>query len=319
MDEVKLEPDSERHSSHSTIREPGTSEMFTFTEAKPGLAVIKQEPKAEMDLEPDGTIDPEPDDEQDSMALNTEREGSVDEQEDLLWPLAFLEVEIKTEDNTWSNAAETMKVDTDCVARDEQHRVHLEELNGVGKMTWNGYVELKTDRRGPRKHFNTTEEKLKKQRERDRLRKRRYRASRSQEATARDRERNRLNMRKIRASLKNEEIKRQRETDRTHTKFPELSGGDGIEKWHERSRKYKRKPVSALTPEQLERQRERNRIHMRKFRASLSAEELERRREKDMLLKRKAREVIKHQKQDIIYSRLQCLKVDLRNKAAGTQ
>jgi hypothetical protein len=96
-------------------------------------------------------------------------------------------------------------------------------------------------------------------------------------------------------------IKRQRETDRTHTKFPELSEGDGIEKWHERSRKYKMKPVVALTPQQLARQRERNRIYTRKFRASLSAEELERRREKDRFLKRKAREVIKHQKQDITF------------------
>jgi uncharacterized protein YigA (DUF484 family) len=82
---------------------------------------------------------------------------------------------------------------------------------------------------------------------------------------------------------------------------PELSEGNGMEKWHERSRKHKRKPVVALTPQQLERQRERNRIYMRKFRASLSGEELERRREKDRLLKRRVREVMKHQKQDITF------------------
>lgn len=76
------------------------------------------------------------------MALNTEREGSVVEQEDLLWPIPSLEVEIKAEDDIWSNAAETMKVNMDGVTRDEQHGVHLKEVNGVGKMTWNGYVEL---------------------------------------------------------------------------------------------------------------------------------------------------------------------------------
>ncbi|PNF38948.1 hypothetical protein B7P43_G07037 [Cryptotermes secundus] len=283
--------------------------MFAFTEAKPGLAMIKLQLKAEIDRESDGTTDPEPDDEQDSMALNTEREGSVVEQEDLLWHVAFLEVEIKAEDDIWSNAAETMKVDMDCVTRDEQHGVHLKDLNGVGKMTCNEYVELNTERRGPRKHFtrNMSEEKLEKRRERDRLRKRRYGASRSQDAIARERERIRLNRRKIRVSLKYEEIKRQRETERTHTKFPDLSEGDGIEMWYERIRKYKRKPVAALTSQQLERQRERNRTYMRKYRASLSAEELERRREKDRLQKRKAREVIKHQKQDITHSKLQCL------------
>jgi hypothetical protein len=46
--------------------------------------VINLEPKAEIYLEPDGTIGPEPDDEHDSVALNTERRGSVVEQEDLL-------------------------------------------------------------------------------------------------------------------------------------------------------------------------------------------------------------------------------------------
>lgn len=55
MDEFKLEPDSEKHSSQSIIRDPGTSEMFTLTEAKPGLAMIKLQPKAEIDLESDGT------------------------------------------------------------------------------------------------------------------------------------------------------------------------------------------------------------------------------------------------------------------------
>jgi hypothetical protein len=105
-------------------------------------------------------------------------------------------------------------------------------------------------------------------------------------------------MENIRASRKNEEIKRQTETNVAHKKMsvvPELSEGNDIEKRHNRSRKSKRKPVTALTPQQLERQGERNRTYMRKFRASLSAEELERRREKDRPLKRRAREVMKHQ------------------------
>jgi Spy/CpxP family protein refolding chaperone len=68
-----------------------------------------------------------------------------------------------------------------------------------------------------------------------------------------------------------------------------------------KSGKSKRKPVTALTPQQLQRQRERNRTYMRKFRALLSAEELERRREKDRLQKRRAREVMKHQKQDVTF------------------
>jgi hypothetical protein len=50
--------------------------MFTFTEAKPVLAVIKLEPKAEIHLEPY--------DDQDPVALNIGRDGSVVEQEDLL-------------------------------------------------------------------------------------------------------------------------------------------------------------------------------------------------------------------------------------------
>jgi hypothetical protein len=196
---------------------------------------------------------------------------------------------------------------TVCNVRILEHYFFL-FLDFNSKMTWNGYVELKRERGRPRKHVNMSEEeKLTKQRERNRLRKRRYRASKPQEALARERERNRLYMRKIRASLTNEEIKRQREADKTRKKMsfmsvvPELSEGNGVEKWHERSRKHKRKPVIALTPQQLERQRERNRLYMRKFRASLSGEELERRREKDRLLKRRARELMKHKKQDITF------------------
>jgi hypothetical protein len=51
--------------------------MFTFTEVKSGLAVIKLEPKAEIYLEPDSITDPEPDDEKDTLAFNIERDGSV--------------------------------------------------------------------------------------------------------------------------------------------------------------------------------------------------------------------------------------------------
>jgi hypothetical protein len=178
-------------------------------------------------------------------------------------------------------------------------------------MTWNGCMELKRKRGRPKKHVHMSEEeKLAKQRERNRLRKRRYRASKSQEAIARERERNRLYMRKIRASLTSEEVERQRERDKVHKRValmsvtPELSelcGEDDMQMWHERNRKNTRKPVIALTPQQLQRQRERNRVYMRKFRASLSGEELERRREKDKLLKRRAREIMKQQNQDISF------------------
>jgi hypothetical protein len=178
--------------------------MFTSTEVKPGLAVIKLEPKAEIYLEPDGITDPEPDDEKDTLAFNIERDGSVVEHEDLPCFLAFLEVEIKAEDDILENAAETMKVGMNGVTRDEQQGDHLEGLNGVAKMTWNGHVELNSERRKPKKHVNMSEEeKMAEQRVRDRQCRSRYPAYRSEEAIARERERNRLNMRKIRASLKN--------------------------------------------------------------------------------------------------------------------
>jgi hypothetical protein len=290
MDELKLEPNSEREPWRSIIRKPGTP--VTFTEMAPSLALIKVEPKEETDMEPDGIIDSEPDDEQDPMGLN-----SVVDEEDPPCPLAFLAVEIKAEDDTWDDAQAAKEVEIDGAT-------HVEKLNDVSKMTWNGHVELRGGTGRPRKHVNMTEEQLAKQRERNRLRKRRYRASMSQEAIARERERNRLSMKKIRASRKNDEIKRQTETDMTHRKtsvVPELSEGNDIEKRHKRRRKSKRKPVTALTPEQLELQRERNRTYMRKFRASLSAEELERRREKDRLLKRRAREVMKHKERDVTF------------------
>jgi hypothetical protein len=62
-----------------------------------GMAVMKLEPKGEIDLDPDGIIDPERDDELDPLDLNTERDGSVVEQDDLPCPLAFLSVESKAE------------------------------------------------------------------------------------------------------------------------------------------------------------------------------------------------------------------------------
>jgi hypothetical protein len=45
MEELKLEPDTERHSSYGTIRRPGTPELFTFTEVKVNccLAATAQE------------------------------------------------------------------------------------------------------------------------------------------------------------------------------------------------------------------------------------------------------------------------------------
>lgn len=180
-------------------------------------------------------------------------------------------------------------------------------------MTWNGCMELKRKGGRPKKHVHMSEEeKLAKQRERNRLRKRQCWASKSQEAITRERERNRLYMRKIRASLTSEEVERQRqrERDKAHKQvafmsvtpeLPELGGEDDMEMWHERNRKNRRKPVIALTPQQLEWQRERNRIYMRQFRASLSGKELERCREKDKLLKRRVREIMKQQKQNITF------------------
>jgi hypothetical protein len=95
---------------------------------------------------------------------------------------------MKAGNDTWNRAAEIVKVEMDGVTRDEQHGVHLQELNGVGKMAWNGYVELKRESRASRKHVNMSEEE-------------KPSASRPQEAIVRERERNRLNMRKIRAPL----------------------------------------------------------------------------------------------------------------------
>jgi hypothetical protein len=269
MEELKLEPDSERHPSHSIIGKPRTS--GTFTEMTHDLTTIKVEPKEENDMEPDGTI--ESDDEQDPMTND-----SVVEAEDLPCPLDFLAVEIKAEDDTWDDAQAAKEVEMDDSTHGEKSRVHVEELYDVGKTAWNEHVEIKGKTGRPRKYVNTAEEeKLAKQMERNRLRKRRYRASMSQEALARERERNRLSMKKIRASRKNEEIKRQTETDMIYTEMsvvPELSDGNDIEKQHKINNTFKRKPVAALTPQQLERKRERNRKHMRKVRASLSAEEL---------------------------------------------
>jgi hypothetical protein len=300
MEELKLEPHPERHPSHSISRKSRTS--GTFIEMTPDLAMIKLEPKEENDMEPEDII--ESDDEQDPMTLNIKRDDSVFEEEDLPCPLAFLAVEIKAEDDIWDDAQAAKEVEMDDATHGEKYRVHLEELNDVGKITWNEHVEIKGGTGRPRKYVNMAEEKLAKQRERNRLRKRRYRASMSQEALARERERNRLSMKKIRASRKNEEIKRQTETDMIHTEtsvVPELSDGNDIEKRCKRRKKCKRKPVAALTPQQIERQRERNRIYMRKFRASLSAEELEKRREKDRLQKKRARAIMKHWKQDITF------------------
>ncbi|KDR12855.1 hypothetical protein L798_13160 [Zootermopsis nevadensis] len=174
-------------------------------------------------------------------------------------------------------------------------------------MTWNG-MEVKERRGRPKNHVHVSEEeKLARQRERNRLCKRCSRASKSQEATSRERERNRLYMRKFRASLRNE-LERDRDKAHKHMAFmfvtPELSelcGEDDVEMWHERNRKARRKPIIALIPQQLEWQREQKRIYIMKFCASLSDEELERRREKDRLLKRRAKEIMKERKQDITF------------------
>jgi hypothetical protein len=41
MDELMLEPDPENHSSHTSAREQGASELFTFTEVKVNLLCVK--------------------------------------------------------------------------------------------------------------------------------------------------------------------------------------------------------------------------------------------------------------------------------------
>jgi hypothetical protein len=214
MEEVKLEPDSERQPSRSIIRELGTS--GTFNEAKPGLAMIKLEPIEEIDMKPDGITLPEPDFELDPMALSIKRDGSVVEEEDLPCPFNFLELEITNEDGAWDSETETSKVQADSVAHGEKYGVDLKELNAVGEMTGNGYVELISKRGGYRKQCNMSEEeKLAKQRKKERLYRRWYRASMSQEEIERVRERSRLHMSKIRAARKNE-IRKQMETDRTY-------------------------------------------------------------------------------------------------------
>jgi hypothetical protein len=276
MDQIKLEPDSERHPPDSS------------TETTHGLAVIKVEPKDESDSITDST----PDDDQYPMALKAERYDYVVKEEDVS---RFMTVDIKVEDGTWEGAEAVEKLEKEGASHGENCSVHLEKTKDVDKTTWIGYVEIKKKTERSIRHVNmTNEDRLAKKRERNRLRKRRYRASLSQEALAKHRERNRLSMRKIRASLRNEETERQTETDVSIA--PEPSEGNYTEKRQKR-RTYKRKPVTALTPQQLHRQRERNRTYMRKFRASLSAEELERRREKDRKLKRRVRELVRRQKE----------------------
>jgi hypothetical protein len=179
--------------------------------------VIKLEPNEEIDGETDGITHPESDDELDPVALNIKRDGSVVEEEDLLCPFHFLEMEIKPENGTWGSAAETTKVQMDSVTHYHKYGVDLKELNGVRELTGNEYVELKCQRGGSRKYCNMSkEEKLAKRREGNRLRNIRYRESMSQEAIERKREQNRLSMRKIRASRKNEETEKRRETYRTY-------------------------------------------------------------------------------------------------------
>jgi hypothetical protein len=281
---MKLETDSERHPSDSS------------TKTTHGLAVIKLEPKEESDMEPDRITDSATDDEQHPVALKAERYDYVVKEEDLSRGSHFMAVDIKVEDGIWEGAEAEEKVEEESASHGENCSVLLEKAKDVDKTTWIGYVEIKKKTERPIRHVNmTNEDRLAKKRERNRLRKRRYRASLSQEALAKHRERNRLSMRKIRASLKNEETERQTETDMSIV--PEPTEGNYIEKRQKR-RTYKRKPVTALTPQQLHRQRERNRIYMRKFRASLSAEELERRREKDRKLKRRVREIMRRQKAD---------------------
>ncbi|GFG39580.1 hypothetical protein Cfor_01010 [Coptotermes formosanus] len=265
MNELMFGPHSERHSSHNIIRERGASEFFTFTEIKPGVAVIKLEPKGETELQPGGILDPGADGEIDPLALNTDRADPIVEQEDLPCPLAFLALESKAEDGMWDSATATVKVEID----GETREVHLEEYNGVGKMTWNGCMELKWKRGKPKKLVNMREEeKLAKRMEKNRLYKRQYQASDSQASFARGREQDMLYMRKIGGSLIDEDIE---------------SG----------SRKHKRKPVIAVTPHQLEWQKERNRIYMTKFCVSLSGDELEQCQEKERVLKRRAEKIMK--------------------------
>ena len=108
------------------------------------------------------------------------------------------------------------------------------------------------------------------QREKNRLQKRRYRACKSEEALARERERNRLYMRKVRATLSVDQEHEQADLEMCYMSQLE-ENSVCVNRVSS-----KRKPVSALTPEQLERQRERNRNYMRKVRAALYEEERKR-------------------------------------------
>jgi hypothetical protein len=83
--------------------------------------VIKVEPKEETDMEPDGIIDSEPDDERDPLGFNIRRDDSVVDEEDLPCPLAFLAVEMKAEDDTWDDAQAAKEVEIDGATHGEKY------------------------------------------------------------------------------------------------------------------------------------------------------------------------------------------------------
>lgn len=176
-----------------------------------------QQTKADLKLETDSDRHPSetflettPDAEQGQMDLNPERFNCVFEEGDQPCGFHFMAVGLRAEDRTWDSATAAQK-ETGRASDGETCSVHLLEASGPGKVTGNRHVG--PERRRPSNRVHKAKETQAEKRERDRLRKRRYRASMPQEALAKQRERNRLSMSKFRASLSAEELKRRREKD----------------------------------------------------------------------------------------------------------
>ncbi|KDR12854.1 trichohyalin-like isoform X2 [Zootermopsis nevadensis] len=336
MDELMLEPDPEKRSLHNNTGEEDASELFTFSEVKTGLAVIKLEPEGERDPELDGTIDPEPDDEIDPLALNSEGGERIVEREDLLCPLAFLAVESKAVDGMWDSTAVSMKVEVDGETRDEEYEVHLEELNGVRKH----YMEAKSKRLVfVDKKLRNEAGQVRRRREQNRLGKRKCRADKSEEEL--NKLQDRLCKRMVLTSQTMDDLERRREKDRLCKRQTKeikkqnwttqigtiycqsklardiepqrelgimqqielqnnISVFAKLERQREQNRLRKRKYLASQAPEEVEQRREKDRLRKRKTLASQTPEEIAVRQEKDRLRKRKIKEFERQLEQELL-------------------
>lgn len=134
--------------------------------------------------------------------------------------------------------------------------------------------------------------KLERQREQNRLRKRKYLASQIPEEVERRREKDRLRKRKSLESQTPEEIAMRREKDRLRKrKIKDFERQ--LEQELLQQTDLDHSMAILLELEQFERQRERNRLNKRKSLASQTPEQAAMRREKDRLRKQRAREVVK--------------------------